>query len=223
MSPFQLYIAIDREIKKYDLPKHVTTSDITYWINKSINEYVDEKMLNIDKTEEIRQSLKGLINSGTITAGTTTSIDSTSNKTPYALPDQDTRLFLSEKVSINYGSITKTESVLPVTFDQLNIKLNDPFSMHFERMNTSRPLRYIEGSDVILVTDAGVTVGTYSYIRLLNPTPFTVSSASDTSEYTELPAKAHQEIISKTVRMVIDNINPERYSEYSVEEIKSKQ
>lgn len=223
MNYSQLYIGINREVKNYINDLELTSADITYWLNKAINEYVDEKAADLDKIEEIKQALKGLVDSGTISVGATTSIDSDSNRTVYALPDTNTRVFLSERVAVTYTSGVKSERVQPVTFDQLNIKIEDPYSMHFNRMDTCTPLRYLEDSDIILVSDSTLTLGNYSYIRLLSPTPFTISNAENTSAYTELPDKAHSEIITRAVRMIVENTDPQRYQVYLAEEQKSKQ
>ena len=223
MNYSQLYIGVSREVNNYINDIELTSADITYWLNKAINEYVDEKAADFDKIEEVRQSLKGLIDSGSISAGATTSIDSDSNRTLYTLPDTNTKLLLNERVAVTYSSGVQSERVQPITLDQLNIKVEDPFSMHFNRMNTCTPLRYLAGTNVVLVSDATLTLGDYSYIRLLNPTPLTISSAESTSAYTELPIKAHAEIITKAVRMIIENTDPQRYQMYLAEEQKTKQ
>lgn len=222
MSPFQLYIGLEREVRKYKDNLQLSTADLTYWLNKALNEYVDNFYKDFDSSEENKQTLGGLIDSGTLSLGSTNAYDSSTNLNTYSFGDTNTRFLLSERVSVTIDGTTYTYNVKPITIDELTSEVRNPYSPYKIHMTYSTPLRYIEDNDIILVSDSNSTLGTYTYIRLLNPTPFTIASALDTSEYTELPSKTHTELITIATRQIIENENTERYQTYNIEEIKSK-
>lgn len=221
MSPFQLYIGVSREAREFKSDISLSTADITYWLNKALDEFVDTRYSIIDSDEEARRDLDTIIQqSSALAAGVGAVIyDNTLGYTiskPTGL-----RYILSEKASITVASVLKTTNVKPISLDRLNFKLEDPFSEHNLSFGKATPLRYEIDGDIVLVGKDDYTINTYTVIYIETPDRFVILDAEDTTEYTIIPSKTHKELISIATRMILENESNPRYQTTTIEELKS--
>jgi hypothetical protein len=223
MSPFQLYIGVEKEVRKFKSDLQLSTADITYFLNKALNEFVDYKYSLFDTSEEAKTDLKGLVE--TVLIEDPSSITTLNNATlnSFNFTFTNVRFVLSERVQITLeNDITKIVGVKPTTIDNLNIELKNPYSPFRLHLNEAKPLRYYDASNAIIVGDYNYTVDNYTCIMLTNPSPFTIDSAMDTTEYYVIPKKSHNELITIAVRQILENSSNQRYQTYNLEEQKSK-
>ncbi len=221
MNPFQLYIGVSREVRKFKDDISLTTADITYWLNKALDEFVDTRYSVINSDEEARRDLDTLIQESLNISpnGSSTIYDNTLGydiTKPAGL-----RYILSEQATITVSTVSKTTNVKPISLDRLNFKLEDPFSEHNLSFGKATPLRYEVDSEIILVVKSGYTVDDYSVTYIETPARFVILDAEDTTEYALLPAKTHKELISIASRMILENESNPRYQTATIEEIKS--
>jgi len=222
MTYLQIYIGVEREVRKFNSDIKLSSSDISYWLNKAVNEFIDAKYHRFDISEEIKRDLDYLIRPFELTTPVVTSFNSNTNLYTFTFPDYTTRFILTEQATINVNGVLSVMPIKPITLDQLNVEVLSPFSPYKLHMGEAKPLRYDSDYKSVLVADSAYTIPTYKGLRLINPTPFTVESASDTSDYIELPAKVHPELITITVRQILENESSPRYQTYNIEEVKSK-
>jgi hypothetical protein len=222
MSPFQIYIGIEREVRKYKEGLKLSSADITYFLNKALNEFVDTRANEFDSTEELKRALGNLVTSATVASSTVTNYDTNTRLNAFAFADTSTRRIVSERVTMTIGTTATTVAVKPITLDQLNTEVKDPFSTYKVRLGECKPLRYDSGNGIVLVGQSTYSLTNYICVKIINPTPFTIASASDVSEYTQLPVKTHTELITIAARQIIENESANRYQAYNIEEIKSK-
>jgi len=221
MSPFQLYIGVSRETREFKSDIVLSTADITYWLNKALDELVDTRYAVIDSDEESKRDLDTLIQeSAALAAGTGAVIyDNTLGYTiskPTGL-----RYILSEKAGITVNSVTKTVNVRPISLDRLNFKLEDPFAEHNLSFGKAMPLRYEVDGDIILVGKDDYIINTYTVTYIETPDRFVILDAEDQTEYSILPVKTHKELISIATRMILENESNPRYQTTTIEELKS--
>lgn len=222
MSPFQIYIGIEREVRKYKDDLKLSSADITYYANKALNEFVDSRYHSFDSTEELKRDLGNLITTVVVASPTVTTYNTITRLNAFAFADTYTRFIVSERVTMTVGTVATTVPIKPITLDQLNEEIKDPYSPYKLRMGEARPLRYNAGTGVVLVGETAYALTNYTCVRIINPTPFTIASASDTSEFTQIPTKAHTELITIAARQIIENESANRYQAYNIEEVKSK-
>ena len=234
MKYFQLYTSVSREVAN----NKVTTADITYWFNRAIQEFVDNRYKGVDELgvsfeqdQDVSQDLKLLYK----TFSTTTLTTSTdfANGYEYVLPI-DIRYITNEQCNIQFTSnsatVTVTTKVTPVTQDNINVKLEDPFSPHRLYLLEAKPLRLFKASGtttpssvVVLVTDGNYIISKYNGRYLREPRYLVIQDAANTTDsYPDFAEKALKEIITICVRMILENTTSERYKTYNIEEEKAK-
>jgi len=230
MTPFKLYIAFDREIRNRKDGLFINTAEVTYWLNKAVQEFVDKKYAEFEGNEDVSQDLKGLSSSGSVT--TFYALTNLNTNATYCSLNSDVRYITNEQVTIgipNVSGIIKRTKITPVTLDTYNIKLKDPFSKHLLHMQDAEPLRLMETNRVILTTDGNYTITTYYYRYIKEPAVFTVQSAGETTNTSvityptsQLPHKAFKEIIAIAVRMCLGNQSNNRLNSHLLEENRSE-
>jgi hypothetical protein len=221
MSPFNLYISFDREIRNRKDGLFVNTAETTYWLNKAVQEFVDKKYAEFEQNDDISQDLKSLYKASVVSVDT----DSYNFLHCYkaTLPD-NVRYITSERVLIvlNSDSTSLNVKVTPITQDTINIKVKDPFSQHNLHMGKAEPLRLVEGTESLFISDGSYSVTEYYIKYIQEPTKFVINSALDKTEITEFPHKSFKEILAIAVRMFLENYSNERYKTYNLEESKTE-
>lgn len=220
MSPFQLCIALNREISNNDYRKEITSSDLVYWLNKAISEIVDSSYKEgPEKTEFNRSILKRLFRYYT-TSTVTPSPEEFNNSVEADLSSLDIRYILNDWVNIDFEGEVSRQDVTETTLDNYNVHLKDPFSEHLYKDASASPLRMFINDKVVLVHDGTYSIPTYFINYLTNPTLLNLSSPTDTSEYEDLPVKTHPTIVTRAARMALENEGNRRYATYINEDNK---
>jgi hypothetical protein len=219
MTPFKLYISFDREVRNRLEDVVVNTAEITYWLNKALEEFVDKKYVDYEVAEDVIQDLKGLYTYGVVT--TLTSTTETPNSYTGIL-GASVRYMLNERCLISYSGTSINVKVTPVTQDTINIKLKDPYSPHLYHQGNAEPLRLFASNKVYLTTDGSYTITQYSYKYLKDPTQFKIQDALKTTTLTEFPHKAYKEVLAIAIRMFLENNSNARYNTYNLEEKKTE-
>jgi len=230
MKYFQLYIGVDKEVRKYIDNINITSADVTYWLNKALDEFINTRYRKYEQDEESREDLRYLYAESTLTpeAGTE-SLMGTSVAYNFDLSALSYRFITNERATISFGGATKIVSVKPVTKDQFNIKINDPFSEHVLHLQNAIPLKLDREvssggttTSISLISDGNYSITDYKLMYIMNPTKFVILDAGNTSDYTDLSEKASKELITISTRMIIENLSNPRYNTISAEEMKQK-
>lgn len=116
-----------------------------------------------------------------------------------------------------YGEyIPKSTDTIEATIETIDRQLNNSLSEHLLKYCTARPLKLIQGDNVLLYTDGKYQVSSYTitYLskpQLLNPTNIT------SDEYTSLPEHTHMEIVKMAIQLYLATKPMQHYSAYSTE------
>ena len=123
---------------------------------------------------------------------------------------------LSERCDILANGIMSRVGVIECTADELEQKLEDPFSEHIVHYGRAKPIRIFNANDVELITDSTYTV-LYYYLTYLRA-PATVQVTA-TAVSCDLPEHTHDEIVKLAVSMMLESIEQPRYQTYQNEVI----
>jgi hypothetical protein len=220
MSPFQIFVGFDKEVRQYKPDMVVNTTDTVFWLNKAINTYVDILYKEGLTSEKNKKALEALMVSDIVSAITVSTVFANAYE---AVVPVDMRYCLSDEAEIVIGGVTKRMPVKEITYDKYNEKIFDPFSEHLSRYGEAFPLKLVgKGSvngNVTLITDGTYTITNYrinGYIK--NPTLFTVATAATITEYTQFNTNSQRDIINLAVKMYLENDSNPRYQQYKVDE-----
>jgi hypothetical protein len=214
MTPFKLYTSFNREVRNFKEGTSINTAEITYWLNKALEEFVDKKYTDFEGAEDVIQDLKNLLYAGNIS---TTYAGSSVPPSYVGTLASDVRYIVQENVVINAGGTIINSKITPSSLDVINIKIKDPFSQHILHQGNAEPLRYFVEKQVLLVASEDYTITNYKYRYIKNPTLFKIQDALSTSTLQELPHKAYKEILAAAIRMFLENNSNARYNTYNNE------
>jgi hypothetical protein len=204
------------------------TEELDFWLNEAIDRYVKTRYTGLNvKGESFEQSQKRIDDLRTLVTETRlvpTTPGGTSDKPnlhliPVANFPANYMLFLNDEVSITFlnevtgVSTTLRTSTTPCTSDTYSQMVNDPYSEHRLHLGTAKPLRMFTAKGVELIPESTYTIP-YYYMKYLR-TPATVVYATGTD--CDLPEHTHREIVLLTVRILIENIESQRYNTHTVE------
>lgn len=204
------------------------TEELDFWLNEAIDRYVKTRYSGLNvKGESFEQSQKRIDDLRTLVTETRlvpTTPGGTSDKPnlyliPVANFPANYMLFLNDEVSITFlnevtgVSTTTRTSTTPCTSDTYSHMVNDPYSEHRLHLGTAKPLRMFTAKGVELIPDGTYTIP-YYYMKYLR-TPATVVYATGTD--CDLPEHTHREIVLLTVKILIENIESQRYNTHTVE------
>jgi len=205
------------------------TEELDFWLNEAIDRYVKTRYTGLNvKGESFEQSQKRIDDLRTLVTETRlvpTTTGGTSDKPnlhliPVANFPANYMLFLNDEVSITFNnevtgvSTTLRTSTTPCTSDTYSYMVNDPYSEHRLHLGTAKPLRMFTAKGVELIPDGTLYTIPYYYMKYLR-TPATVVYATGTD--CDLPEHTHREIVLLTVRILIENIESQRYNTHTVE------
>lgn len=218
MTALELQTSFEIEAGVIDSNIKPSTTDIFYWINRAIEQFVKTRYSGTNiKREGFEQSqkriddLRTLVKEVTITTSTGTIKP---NSYIATLPG-DYLFTIGEECDIQYtdgfsNTITTRSGISETTIDRYSRDIDNPLSDSILYNDKALPLRLFYENTVELVSDGTYTIPTY-YIRYLKQ-PVTVALPSTTSD---LPSHTHIEIIKTAVQMYLENISNNRIKTYS--------
>ena len=110
----------------------------------------------------------------------------------------------------------KYNDTIEATIETIDRQLNNSLSEHLLKYCNARPLKLIQGNDVLLYTDGKYKVSEYKITYLSKPL-FIDSSNITNTEYTSLPEHTHMEIVKMAVQLYLATKPMQHYSAYSTE------
>jgi len=225
MTPLKFHTGFLRAINQFDTPETKPTStEIEEWLNRGLTKWfitrytgVNSKAEGFEQSEKRVEDLRNLISNATMTP--TASTDQT--KYTYTIPT-GLVMVLNDECKIeptdlapasvlncwerdedcNY--VPKLATTLDTTLNDLNNDLLNPLSAHRFRFGSAKPLRTMQGSSLILYTDGTYKPSSYSVTYLRGPQKIDIHDmGAVTTEYSDLPAYTHTEILQVAVDMFL--------------------
>jgi len=225
MTAREMQIAFERESSFIDPTIKPSSTEIFWWINRSIETFVKTRWDgNNPKHEGFEQSQKRIDDLRTLVKEPTTTLvisAGTVKPNSYTAPIPVDYMFtLGEEVSITTigtSPVTSREGITETSVDKYVDDIVNPFSEHIYHNGWARPLRLYRGSLVELITDGTYTIVGYYLRYLMKPTVVALPSTS-----CDLPEHTHYEIVKGAVRMYLENIKDPRYQTYNNEIVTSE-
>lgn len=237
MTDRDLQINFERRLQLMDpelVNNNKLNSDTIFaFLNEAIDKFYKTRYSGINaKSEGFEQSqkriddLRNLVKSATFT----TEIFKQGNSYRVTLPD-DYVFLLGDTAGIqpsddyndpcweidedgNY--VVKRNDTIEASVETLDRQLNNSLSEHLLKYSTARPLRLIQGNEVLLFTDGKYKVSEYSLTYLSRPKYLDSKNITNT-EYTSLPEHTHMEIVKIAVQLYLATKPMQHYSAYSAE------
>ena len=211
----------------------LNSDTIFSFINEAIDKFYKTRYSGLNhKQEGFEQSQKRIDDLRTLikTIKITDEIINDGNVYKITLP-QDYTLLLGDTAGIqpsdkyeegcweyddNGEYIIKRCDTIESTIETIDRQLNNSLSEHILKYATARPLRLIQGNEVLLFTDGNYKVSEYTLTYLSKPQYIDSKNITNT-EYTSLPEHTHMEIVKIAIQLYLATIPMEHYSEYSTE------
>lgn len=236
MTDRQFQIEFERRLQLMD-PELVRTNKLSSdtifsFINEAIDKFYKTRYSGINaKSEGFEQSQKRIDDLRNLikTASFTEEIVNNGNIYTIELPE-DYVLMLGDAAGIlpTEGNeqcweideegdyVVKRADTIEATIENIDRQLNNSLSEHLLKYCTARPLKLIQGNQVILYTDSKYSVANYQITYLSKPLFLDSSNISNT-EYTSLPEHTHMEIVKMAVQLYLATKPMQHYSAYSSE------
>ena len=236
MTDRQFQIEFERRLQLMD-PELVRTNKLSSdtifsFINEAIDKFYKTRYSGINaKSEGFEQSQKRIDDLRNLikTASFTEEIINNGNIYTIELPE-DYVLMLGDVVGIlptegneqcwemdeDGDYVVKRADTIEATIENIDRQLNNSLSEHLLKYCTARPLKLIQGNQVILYTDGKYSVANYQITYLSKPLFLDSSNISNT-EYTSLPEHTHMEIVKMAVQLYLATKPMQHYSAYSSE------
>lgn len=236
MTDRQFQIEFERRLQLMD-PELVRTNKLSSdtifsFINEAIDKFYKTRYSGINaKSEGFEQSQKRIDDLRNLikTASFTEEIINDGNIYTIELPE-DYVLMLGDVVGIlptegneqcwemdeDGDYVVKRADTIEATIENIDRQLNNSLSEHLLKYCTARPLKLIQGNQVILYTDGKYSVANYQITYLSKPLFLDSSNISNT-EYTSLPEHTHMEIVKMAVQLYLATKPMQHYSAYSSE------
>lgn len=112
--------------------------------------------------------------------------------------------------------VIKRADTLEATVENIDRQLNNSLSEHLLKYCSARPLKLIQGNEIILFTDGKYKVAEYILTYLSKPQLIDSSNITN-KEYTSLPLHTHMEIVKMAVQLYLATKPMQHYSAYSAE------
>ena len=197
------------------LTNKLTSDTIFSFLNEAIDKFYKTRYSGINyKAEGFEQSQKRIDDLRNLikTATYTIDIENRDNVYSVELPN-DYTLLLGDTAGItpidssvdpcwetNDGGIyvTKFNDTIEATIETLDRQLHNSLSEHILQYSTARPLRLIQGNNILLYTDGKYKVSEYTITYLSRP-EYLDSKNITNVEYMSLPEHTHMEIVKTAV------------------------
>lgn len=112
--------------------------------------------------------------------------------------------------------ITKYGDTLEATIETVDRQRANSLSEHKLKYCTAKPLRLIQGNEVLLYTDGNYKVTNYTLTYLRKPEQIDIHS-NPFAEYTDMPEHTHSEIVKIAAQMYIENQSNQRLNTHNIE------
>lgn len=225
MRFIDLQEAFELEIDKLDnnLEKP-TTSDIEYWLMAGLDKFIKTRYSGINfKRKGFEQDQKRIDDLRTLISNKVYQFIVYPEEYTVVLPD-DYMLTLGETAVIfSYNPCwpvgpsgqprTKNTDVLEATIENIDQQRQNSLSEYRFHGNNARPLRLFMGNEIHLYTDGNYNIKNYILTYLRNPKRISLTE-SPFSEYTDMPAATHLEIVKLAAELYLENKANPRYQSY---------
>lgn len=225
MRFIDLQEAFELEIDKLDnnLEKP-TTSDIEYWLMAGLDKFIKTRYSGINfKRKGFEQDQKRIDDLRTLISNKVYQFTVYPEEYTVVLPD-DYMLALGETAVIfSYNPCwpvgpsgqprTKNTDVLEATIENIDQQRQNSLSEYRFHGNNARPLRLFMGNEIHLYTDGNYNIKNYILTYLRNPKRISLTE-SPFSEYTDMPAATHLEIVKLAAELYLENKANPRYQSY---------
>lgn len=112
--------------------------------------------------------------------------------------------------------IVKYGDTIEATIETIDRQLSNSLSEHILKYCTARPIRLIQGNEIVLHTDGKYSISDYKITYLSSP-EYLDSKNITNAEYTSLPEHTHMEIVKMAVQLYLATKPMQHYSAYSAE------
>lgn len=212
----------------FNKPKSMDTE---WWLNRGLEKFfktrysgVNYKQLGFEQDQKRIDDLRTLV----------TTINITPNKESVEVYNvelpSDYILHLGDRAGIqpeeNYDEcwpldetdqyIIKYTDTLEASVETIDRQRANSLSEHLLKYCTAKPLRLIQGNQIILYTDGKYKVSDYSLTYLRKPKQIDIHS-DPYAEYTDMPEHTHFEIVKIAAQMYIENQRNPRISTHNTE------
>lgn len=211
----------------------LNSDTIFSFLNEAIDKFYKTRYSGINsKQEGFEQSQKRIDDLRSLVKKVTFTNDITSKDNTYSVTlPIDYVLLLGDNAGIqpNDGYIDpcweldkegeyviKRNDTIETTIETLDRQLHNSLSEHLLKYSTAKPLRLIQGNEIILFTDGKYKVSEYTITYLSKPNYFDSKNITNT-EYTSLPEHTHIEIVKIAIQLYLATKPMEHYSAYSAE------
>lgn len=227
MTISEMHTAFRLELDKINSLQYpdFTTNEIDYWLNRAIREFVktrysgtNPKRDSFEQTQKRIDDLKTLVREVTVPCTAVGAIKPngfvlTNGFSNANFGSATYWLSLGEEVELVIPIIGAVrEGVTEITSDEYTYELDNPYSTYRLHYNRAKPLRLFYNNTIEFITDSNYNV-TNAYIRYIKA-PVTVVYSSTSCD---LPDHTHDEIVSLSVRLALENIEQPRYQSYAQE------
>lgn len=192
--------------------------EIDYWLDDAITSYIKSKYFgatvkgeSFEQSQSVSEDLRLLLVEGSIGGGNITPGTNYANSVNCDLLSLSPDYFISvrEAAVSTYNSSSISSDVIVATHDNINVKLQDPFSEHKEHLGRFKPLRLLVGDDIILIGDGNYTITGLQITYLKKPTKVADVTTRDT-EYPDLTDSSMQDIVKLAATRALENIESPR-------------
>ena len=112
--------------------------------------------------------------------------------------------------------IIKYDDTLEATVETIDRQKSNSLSEHILKYCSAKPLRLIQGTEILLYTDGKYKVSKYSLTYLRKPKQIDIHS-NPFAEYTDMPEHTHSEIVKLAAQMYIENQSNQRLNTHNAE------
>lgn len=231
MTGIQFQEAFEREINQFDdVLNKPTSTETEWWLNQGLEKFYKTRYSGINfKQFGFEQNQKRIDDLRTLVSKTTLSPTSTDNKTYSVTLPSDYIMLLGDTAGIQPNGdndcwekdsrgqyVIKYTDTLESTIETIDRDKQNSLSEYRLKYCFARPLKLIQGENIILYTDGQYKVSEYILTYLKRPIKINIHK-NPFSEYTSMPQHTHSEIVKLAAQMYIENKGNQRYNSYSNE------
>ena len=194
------------QFSNYDFPMPLQSHEIQDFLNEAQGEETEEMYKSFEKTELDRTALSSLIYNQVFAMFSTGTAEAHPNGHIVSIPT--TVWFpIEERCTIAYTdcndqSQTKNVRVLPITHDEYNMNVNNPYAKPSEdlvwRMELGATGAYYKRHE--LITDGSITINSYNLRYLKRPIDIDLVDGVSS----ELDPTIHDHIVDRAVQIALE-------------------
>lgn len=207
--------------------------DTEWWLNRGLEKFWKTRYSGTNaKGTSFEQSQKRIDDLRTLVTTVVYSNEIVKNNTTYHINlPENYAIMVGDSVNIspneilqnncwplddNGDPIEKTTDTIEATIENIDRQLNNSLSEHKLKYCSARPLKLIQGNEVILYTDGQYDIKQYKLTYLRYPKKIDIHT-NPFGEYTDMPEHTHSEIVKIAAQMYIENKGNQRLNTHNVE------